>query len=149
MDQIRPWLYIGNLEDSKNHSYLQYKSINAILQFEELVEHEGIATLYIPVQDGLPIGYNNFQKGLDFIKEQKSLNKKILVACAAGISRSSTFCTAALKMDEGLTLLEAFKEVVKSHSDAMPNEAVWISLCNFYEERASYLEVMRLSFSAK
>ena len=147
MDQIRPWLYIGTLQDSKNYSYLKQNSIGAILQLEESVEHEDITSLYIPIQDNAPVHFSKFQKGLEFIKEQKVLDKRILVACRWGVSRSSTFCIAALKTEERLSLYEAFKEVNKSRSQAMPDLTIWESLCSFYDEKASHRELLRLTYS--
>ncbi len=31
----------------------------------------------------------------------------------------------------------------------MPHEPVWVSLCNYYDEKISYLEVMRLGIGEK
>ena len=147
MDQIRPWLYIGNLQDSKNFSYLKQNSIEAILQLEAPVEHEGITSLYLRIQDKTPVHFTKFQQGLGFIKDQKSLGRQVLVACHYGVSRSSTFCIAALKMEEGLSLFDSFKEVNKSRSEAMPDLTIWESLCSFYDEKASHIELSRLMSS--
>jgi protein-tyrosine phosphatase len=84
------------------------------------------------------------EQGVAFIREQRAVGNRVLVACGAGINRSSAFCTAALKEEEGLSLFEAFKEVKKKHAESMPHEPVWVSLCNHYEEKTSYLEIMRL-----
>jgi protein-tyrosine phosphatase len=144
MDQIRPWLYIGSYRDTKNQSYLTLKSIAAMLQLAELVEQPGIISLYLPVEDLAPIPLDLLEKGVAFIREQKRLDQRILVACGAGINRSSSFCAAALKEEEGLTLLEAFKEVKSKHPESMPHKPVWESLCKYYKETTPYLDVMRL-----
>ena len=144
MDEIRPWLYIGKLRDTLHTSYLQFKSINAMLQLAEQVEQPGITSLYLPVEDFAPLNFRLLEQGIIFLHEQKRLGNRILVACGAGINRSSTFCTAALKEEEGLSLLDAFKEVKKKHPESMPHEPIWISLCNYYEEKTSYLELMRI-----
>ena len=147
MDQIRTWLYIGSYRDTKNPSYLTLKSIAAMLQLAELVEQPGITSLYLPVEDLAPIPFDLLEKGVAFIREQKRLEHRILVACGAGINRSSSFCAAALKEEEGLSLFEAFKEVKRKHAESMPHEPVWVSLCNYYKESTPYLDVMRLSLS--
>jgi len=144
MDEIRPWLYIGKLRDTLHTSYLQFKSINAMLQLAERVEQPGIVSLYLPVEDFAPLNIELFKHGIAFISEQKQLGNRVLVACGAGINRSSTFCTAALKEEEGLSLLDAFKEVKKRHPESMPHEPVWESLCAYYGEETTYLEVMRV-----
>jgi protein-tyrosine phosphatase len=144
MDQIRPWLFIGRYRDTLNEWYLQQKNIRAMLQLAELVEQPEIVSLYLPVQDLAPVSSNHLRQGVDFIRHHKLKGNRILVACGAGINRSSSFCAAALKEEEGLSLFEAFKEVKRLHPESMPHEPVWESLCNYYSEKVPYLEVMRL-----
>lgn len=144
MDEIRPWLFIGKFRDTLNASYLQSKSINAMLQLAEKVEQPGIISLYLPVEDFAPLKFDLLEQGLAFIQEQKRLGNRVLVACGAGINRSSTFCTAALKADEGINLFDAFKEVKRRHPESMPHQPVWESLCKYYGETTPYLDVMRV-----
>lgn len=144
MDEIRPWLYIGKLRDTLHTSYLQFKSITAMLQLAEKVEQPGITSLYLPVEDFAPLNIELLKQGIAFIHEQKRLGSRVLVACGAGINRSSTFCTAALKEEEGLNLFDAFKEVKKRHPESMPHQPVWESLCIYYGETIPYLDVMRV-----
>jgi hypothetical protein len=59
------------------------------------------------------------------------------------VDRSASFCVAALKEAEGLPLIEAFKEVRKKRQIAMPQESAWESLCRYYKEDVSYIDVMR------
>jgi protein-tyrosine phosphatase len=144
MDEIRPWLYIGKYRETQNISYLRAKSIQAMLQLAEDVEQPGITSLYLPVEDFAPLKFSLLERGIAFIREQKSIGNRVLVACGAGINRSSTFCTAALKEEEGLSIFEAFKEVKKRHPESMPHEPVWESLCSYYRESIPYLDVMRV-----
>ena len=144
MDEIRPWLYIGKYQDTLQIDYLHSKSIQAMLQLAVKLTQPNIASIYLPVEDFNPLNFKLLEQGLSFIKQHKELGHRVLVACWAGINRSSTFCTAALKEEEGLTLIDAFKEVKRRHPESMPNEAVWKSLCNYYEEKAPYMEIMRI-----
>jgi protein-tyrosine phosphatase len=144
MDQIRPWLFIGSYRDTKNLPYLKLKSIGAMLQFAEKVEQQDIVSLYLPVEDFAPISSAHIRQGLDFIREHKQNEKRVLVACGAGINRSSAFCAAILKEEEDLSLLDAFKQVKYCHPESMPHQPVWESLCTFYEESIPYLEIMRI-----
>jgi protein-tyrosine phosphatase len=144
MDQIRPWLFIGSHRETNNLSYLTFKSIRAMLQLAEKVEQPGITSLYLPVEDLAPISGEHIRQGVDFIKEHKAKGNRVLVACGAGINRSSAFSTAALKEEEGLSLFEAFKEVKRCHPESMPHEPVWESLCKYYNESTPYLDVMRI-----
>lgn len=144
MDQIRPWLFIGGIRDTLNLSYLSYKSIRAMLQLAAKVDQPGISSLYLPVEDFEPLKFDLLAKGISFVREQKRAGCHILVACGAGINRSSSYCTAVLKEEEDLSLFEAFKEVKKKRPEAMPHEPVWESLCEYYKEDVPYLDVMRV-----
>lgn len=144
MDQIRSWLFIGKLRETQQRSYLHSKSIDAMLQLAVQVEQPGITSLFLPVEDFAPLNFNLLEQGVSFVREHKELGHRVLVACAAGINRSSSFCTAALIAEEGLGLFDAFREVKKAHPESMPHEPVWKSLCEYYNEPIPYIEVMRL-----
>ena len=146
MGQIRPWLFIGAYRDTVNQSYLAFKSIQAMLQLAERVQQPNIASLYLPVEDLAPISNTHIHQGVGFITQHHAQGHRILVACGAGINRSSAFCAAALKEIESLSLFEAFKEVKRKHPESMPHEPVWLSLCEYYKESTPYLDVMRLSY---
>jgi len=144
MDQIRPWLFIGAYRDTINLAYLQWKSIGAMLQLAEKVEQPNIVSFYLPVEDLAPISKEHIRQGVDFIREHKFKGDQVLVACGAGMNRSSAFSAAALKEEEGLSLFEAFKEVKRLHTESMPHQPVWESLCSYYNESTPYLEIMRI-----
>ena len=144
MDQIRPWLFIGKFRETQQPGYLRAKSIEAMLQLATPVDQPDIKSPYLPVEDFAPLNFYLLEQGVSFVREQKELGRRVLVACAAGINRSSSFCTAALIAEEGLSLFDAFKEVKKTHPESMPHETLWKSLCEYYDESISYIEVMRL-----
>jgi hypothetical protein len=145
MDEIRPWLYIGNYSDTQDKNQLDMKSIRSVLQLAAPVRLPGITALYVPVNDMSPILPEQFKQGVGFALAEKEKGNKILIACAAGINRSSAFCIATLKEAEGLSLFDSFKEVKRYHRHAMPQEVVWTSLCKYYGEDVSYLDLMRVS----
>ncbi len=145
MDQVRPWLYIGNYNDTLNRDGLDLQSIQAMLQLAAPVKQSGITSLYLPIQDMSPIPFHFFKEGIGFIRHEKEKGNRILVACAAGINRSTAFCIAALKEIDDLNLLDAYKEVKRNHSLSMPQEQVWESLCNYYVEETPYIDLLRAS----
>ena len=145
MDEIRPWLYIGKYRDTLDKNHLDFISIMAMLQLADLVEQQGINSLFLPVEDMGPTSHVLIKQGVDFILEEKEKGHKILVACGAGINRSTAFCTAALKETVGFSLLDAFKEIKRRHPESMPHEPVWESFCRYYNESTPYLDIMRLS----
>jgi protein-tyrosine phosphatase len=144
MDEIRPWLFIGKYRDTLNKAYLSANSIDAMLELAEKVEQPGIVSLYLPIEDVAPIPFALLAQGITFVRGYKKQGHRVLVACGAGINRSSAFSLAALKEEEGLGLFEAFLEVKKKHSESMPHEPVWESLCSYYNETIPYIDVMRV-----
>ena len=138
MDRIRPWLYIGKYRETLNRRLLAVNQIEAMLQLAELVEHPGIVSLYLPVEDFQPIPVDLLRKGIDFVRAEKGQGQRVLIACGAGINRSTAFAVATLKEEEGLGLLDAFRAVKRSHPEAMPHPPVWASLCDYYQENIPF-----------
>jgi len=141
---IRPWLLLGKYQETLNLPLLQAHTIGAMLQFAEQVDYPGMATLYLPVEDGTPITKEVFQKGIEFILSHKAEGNKVLVSCGAGISRSVTFIIAALKETENITLPEAYQVVLKVQPKALPHPVVWQSLGDFYGETLPYWHLLKL-----
>ncbi len=144
MNQIRPWLYIGKYRETVNHHLLKSYGITAMLHLADRVEHPDITTLYLPVDDGVPLPIDMLEKGLTFIQEQKAQKQIIMVACGAGVSRSASFALAALKEIEHLSLLEAFKAVKNAHPNSLPHRHLWQSLCQHYDEPINWLDIARI-----
>jgi protein-tyrosine phosphatase len=145
MDEIRPWLYIGKYRDTLDKNYLDFNSIKAMLQLADRVEQAGIKSLFLPVEDVGSTSPILIKQGVDFILAEKEKGHNILVACGAGINRSTAFCMSALKEVEGLILLDAFKDIKSKHPASMLHEPVWESFCRYYNESTPYLDIMRLS----
>jgi hypothetical protein len=138
VNQIRSWLYIGKYRETTNIALLHSYGIGAMLQLAEAVKQDGIASLYVPVEDGEPLPIPALEQGVAFVREQKAQDRKVLVACGAGISRSVTFGIAALHEEEGLSLPDAFRLIRTHHSEAMPHYALWDSICAYYGEPMKY-----------
>lgn len=145
MDEIRSWLYIGKFRETLDKSYLNSMSIKSMLQLADPVKQPNINSLYLPVADLAPTSPELIKQGVDFILTEKEKGHKILVACGAGINRSTAFCMAALKEVEGLSLLDAYKDIKQKHRESIPHEPVWNSFCSYYNETTPYIDIMRLS----
>lgn len=140
MIQIRPWLYHGKYRDTINAELMYNRKIKAILHLADNVQHAGIETLYIPIDDGEPIPQHFIKEGLDFVMRYHP--QTILIACGAGISRSTTFTAGALKLTENLSLLDALQEIKALHDMAMPHPAVWQSMCEYFGEPFNINDVL-------
>ena len=143
MDMIRPWLYIGKYRETLNRTLLAKSDIKAMLLLAELVEHPGITSLYIPIDDGVPLDPKLLRKGVDFVRMEKEFNHTVLIACGAGVSRSAVFAMAALKEVEELPLLDAIQTVKQHHPEAMPHFVLWESLCTYYSEDIPFLTMLK------
>ena len=114
MQQVRPWLFVGRYSETLNRDLLERSKIRSMLLLAAPVEHSGITTLYLPVEDGVPVRTEALANGVAFVRSEYAQGNRVLVACGAGISRAVTFTTAALKEEEGLSLLQA----IQFHDDA-------------------------------
>jgi protein-tyrosine phosphatase len=141
MDQIRPWLFIGKYRETRDFPLLSSYGISAMLLLAELVEHDGISSCYLAVEDGEPLSEDLLQSGIDFVVTKKEHGDTILIACGAGISRSAAYAIAALKEIEGLSLVDAFELVKSAHPDSLPHPALWKSLCDYFNESVSWHEI--------
>ncbi|MEP7293227.1 MAG: dual specificity protein phosphatase [Chloroflexota bacterium] len=143
MQQVRPWLFIGKYSETLNCDLLERHKIRAVLQLAAPVEHPGITALYLPVDDGVPVRENALANGVAFVRTEYAQGNRVLIACGAGISRATTFATAALKEEENLSLLDALREIVSAHPSGMPHPKLWESLCRYYGEDIPFLEMWR------
>jgi predicted protein tyrosine phosphatase len=143
MFTIRPWLHVGKFVETLDVDLLHAHQIGAMLQLAESAPQTGIAARFVHVEDGEPLPATLLREGVDFVRLQKSLGRNVLVACGAGISRSATFALAALKEEEGLSLLEAFREIRARHPLAQPHPELWSSLCGYYGENVPYMTLLQ------
>lgn len=143
MHKIRAWLYVAGFREIQNSSLIDDNQIGAMLLLHQPVEHDSIATLYVPVQEGLPLSKQDIVRGLDFIITQHAQGQNVVVACGAGISRSVIFAVGALRQIEALTLPQAFAEIRKKHERAMPDELHWQSMCDYFGEKVDFWEMWR------
>ncbi len=143
MIAINEWLSIGKYRDTIDRDALYAAGINAALLLAAPVEHPNIETLYLPVEDGEPTPQDLLKQGVEFVIAQQAQGKQILVACGAGISRSATYCVAALHEITGESLLDALRTVHSQHPDAMPNPYLWQSLLAYYGEEITTIEAMQ------
>lgn len=143
MYQIRDWLYIGKYAETADRSFLDMFEISAMLQLADYAPQEGIVTLYLPIDDGANQNAQTLARGIQFVREQKALGGRVLVACAAGISRSTTFALGALKEEEGGDILETLHKIREHHPDALPHIRLWHSLNQYYGEDILYQDIWR------
>ena len=132
MWQIRDWLYTGNLQDSHDRTLLREHNIGALLQLVGLFGVPGVVSRLLYVEDGEPLPPGSLQKGIAFVREQKAAGRRVLVACAAGVSRSTTFAMAALMAEEQLDLFDAYRAIRRQNPEALPHPELLGSLAQHF-----------------
>ncbi len=140
MNFIRPWLAIGKYRDTIMCDHLRTHGIESMLLLAEDVQHDGIISMYLPVEDGEPLPPELLASGVRFVKDQHAAGETVLVACGAGISRSAAYVIAVLKEVEGLSLAEAYHDLSDRHPQALPHPAIWSSLCDYYADEPTFDE---------
>jgi protein-tyrosine phosphatase len=138
MYPIRPWLYVGKFRETLDYNLLHTSQINAMMQLAESVQQPNISSLFIAIEDGKPLPFDQLKTGIEFVQLEKTRGGKVLIACGAGISRAASFAIATLKEQENLSLLDAFWQVRTKHPEAMPHPALWQSLCEYYSENVPH-----------
>ena len=147
MHKIRDWLYIGKYRETLSRPLLNSYEIGAMLHLAEDVQHDGIETLYLGIDDGVPVQKEILKQGLDFLIEQKAQGKVLLSACGAGISRSTTFAMGMLMHEEKLGIWEAYQAILDHHPDALPAHPLVVSLGDYFQTPVSSLEAAEKTMS--
>ena len=112
-----------------------------MLQLADPYIQNGIESLYLQVTDGEPVSAEKFTRGLEFLRAQRAAGRRTLIACGAGISRSTIFAMAALMDAEQRDLFDAYKEVYQQHSGAQPHHALVMSLAEYHGDTLSLMDV--------
>jgi len=134
MHRIRDWLYIANYTYTHNDYALQRHQIGAMLQLAISNPSERVKTLYHPVEDGVALTPDELRIGLEFIATHYEADKRVLIACRAGVCRSAVFGIGALMKVENISLPDAYRVVKTHHPDARPFFPPLQSLAEFFDE---------------
>ncbi len=137
MHSIRKWLYIGKVRETSDRTTMYAYQIGAILQLAHPAQHPGIESLFIEVDDGVPLPATALEQGIRFARTQKAVGHHLCIGCGAGISRSVTFTMAVLHEEENISLLDAYEQIVAIHPDALPHFALLKSLGDYYNDPAA------------
>jgi protein-tyrosine phosphatase len=144
MYRIRDWLYIGNYREAGDEALLRSRGINAVLHLIfGITLPPDIERLCTPVADGTPLPIEQLERGVAFVRAQKAEGRSILIACAAGISRSVSFTMAVLHEEEGLSIVDAYRDIHQFHPDATPHPELLNSLRAYYNDPMPLIDLLR------
>jgi hypothetical protein len=137
MDWVADGIAIGNRAEATDAALVEWHGIeSALLLYESEAPRESFPckgeVLQLVVQDGRSVSAGLLRQGASFLRAERAAGRNVLVACAAGISRSSSFVVAYL-VSEGLDLEEALSTVMERRRVALPHPALLQSISDCYE----------------
>ena len=136
--KITDQIYQGCSFVSKDYDQLVKLGITHILVAGNMLEEHfpKIFKYYtIPIDDVYWENiYPYFSPAFEFIEDCISKNGKILIHCAAGVSRSSSFTCSYLMMKKLITYEEAYKILKQGRPIAQPNNGFEKQLIELYEK---------------
>jgi len=127
MSKILPWLYLGSKNDAMNIGFLTNNHITVVINVAVELQHIIYPNVPVVVKIGL---YDDPEEDInmyfDYIYRCMKLaelrNQNVLIHCAAGISRSSTFVAHYLMRDQNMKLTEAIRYMRKIRKQVRPND---------------------------
>lgn len=133
--QILPHLYLGCRRVAANWECLQRENISHVLnvtahipnEFEQHFTYKRIA-----VEDAAHVDLGaHFLGAFDFIEQARQTNKRVLVHCQAGMSRSVTIILAYLMKHYGFSMEGAYDHVKARKQNIQPNFSFMGQLLDF------------------
>jgi protein-tyrosine phosphatase len=143
MYQVRDWLYISGSTEAADKALLKERKIKSLLTLHLKIAIQGVDTLFLPVQEGIPLLPATINQGVEFVQVHHAKKNPVLIACGMGVSRSVTFSTAALHVIENIPLHEAFLSIHAKHPKALPDHVHWDSLLALYGSDWDYWTLWR------
>ena len=135
-------IYIGDIHDMTNVQTLKEMRIGAILNCAiehhktvfNIIKTEDTIKFYwqLPLHDADWIEGEWILSGIQYINLALKLRKKVLVACAAGMSRSVGIVLAYM-MSEGWEYNEAFLHIRKKRPCMSPHRLVLLSVRRYFK----------------
>ena len=124
-------LYVGGYVQASKLPLSNPESIEAVLDVSTeppYDEAKGIVYAHIPFDDGHAVPEGKFWACMRFLWEQYSQGKKVLIHCAAGMSRSVCIAAAFLYFAKIMNFEDAVNWVRERRRIAQPHRDVLISI---------------------
>lgn len=134
LDWVNDWLAVGAAFSPNQLELLKAQGIGAVLDLRaeaaddpDLLRRHGIEFLHLGVPDGEAPEPTQLERGIAWVRAQRTQGRKVLVHCQGGLGRSPCFATALL-MAEGLSLTEAYEKVKVARKAAALTAGQWEAL---------------------
>jgi protein-tyrosine phosphatase len=141
-------LFLSSRPPRLAEALLQKKGIGAILDVtcaHAMIEHFAAANspwtpkmkyMNLPVFDTEESDLKRyFVPAIAFISDARKAGLGVLVHCEQGVSRSSSCVIAYLLSERNLSLIDAYREVVRCRAIALPNTSFLLQLMSFEQEQ--------------
>ncbi|HEC23915.1 MAG TPA: hypothetical protein ENI95_13455 [Chloroflexi bacterium] len=150
LDQVTESLFIGDLRTASAPEKLKELGITSVLKLYESPPEwpEGFILDDSPIPDGRPVSGRRLDEFIGFITREIGAGRKVLVVCAAGISRSATVVLAYL-VSQGMSLPEAYRHLRKCHPRADPHPALWESLIRYFNLHYTWGDILEWRFNVE
>lgn len=143
VDRVVEGLYIGGVAAVHHAAALREAGITHVLKLS--TADQGWPDDFTVFDNALPdsefVPLEQLRRGVAFIREQRQAGRNVLVACHAGVSRSSTFVLAYLLEALGYDLREAWQHLHAQHPIAWPMPQMWESLLMHYHQPYTMADV--------
>lgn len=148
---VQEGIYLGGIHALVNVDETLAAGIQAVLRVDntsrEQIQWPGsVDLLDLPISDAQAVDPATLYRGADFIAEQVAANRRVLVHCQEGVSRSVTMVMAYLIAHRSLSLAQAYRRIVFQRPVARPHAALLWSLVQAYNLPYSYEEVLHPLF---
>lgn len=145
VDRIVDSVYIGNHRATNHAAQLRQAGIKHILKLysDEPYFPRDFTVFENSIPDGQFVSRSTLNRGVDFVMRHVEQGHHVLVMCAAGISRSSTFVLAYL-LESGYNIQDAYTILFSQHPEADPHPRLWESLIVHHDLRYSLDELLSL-----
>lgn len=123
-NQVYPEIWVGNQESAKDEKLLKKLGIESILNMAIEVDYEPPENVFVAkvgIEDGVVAPPGAFDRAAKEIGLARKQGRKLLVHCAAGISRSSSAVLSYLMthkdigFEKGLRILRSSRPQINPH----------------------------------
>ena len=143
--EILPNLWLGNMKIAQTSSFFIEHDINCVINCSKDIPfyNDKCKNVRISVHDNLERQeiaklYEYFDSSADFIHEQLSNNRNILVHCYAGIQRSASIILAYLIKYSSITLKNGVNLIQSKRSQAFTPGINFISSLEKYQNKIAH-----------
>ncbi len=136
LNYIIDGIYLGSEYAATDLELLNRHQITAVLSLQAEISYSHLYPKHFlyknfPLHDGEVIDSYVFEGALAFIRQAQNENRKILVHCAAGVSRSPSIVAAYLMKKKGMNPLEALEFLREKRPVVQPAVECFLSAVDY------------------